>query len=465
MHTKRTKIICTIGPASETVKTLTELVKNGMNVARLNFSHGTYENHALIIKNLRAVSKKTGHPIAILQDLQGPKIRVSKLPEPVSIKKGQIVTIGKDFGIDFDFSKFVKPGHRILIEDGIMELVVKKVSGSNITCSVKTTGTIKSNKGINLPDTRITDRVMPEKDVQDLKFGLKQNLDFVALSFVRNAKDVMHLRGLIKKYLPQGMVAPQIVAKIELPEAVEKFQEILAVTDAIMVARGDLGVEVEESRVPVIQKMMIEKCRQSAKPVIVATQMLDSMIRNPRPTRAEVTDVASAVMDKVDAVMLSGESAFGDYPIESVSQMNRIIKDTESSKYVTAESCDYVGDAESTEVAKLCDSVAYLAESSNAKAIIAGTESGFTARFLSQPRPHVPITMLADSPTVVRQMMLLWGVTPILVTRFHKLLGFLEDAIKYTKKMGIVKKGDRVVLVTGNPTGRRVNLIEATTVK
>jgi pyruvate kinase len=465
MYTKRTKIVCTIGPASEDVKTLTKFVENGMNVARLNFSHGSYDNHAMIIKNLRTVSKKTSRPIAILQDLQGPKIRVSKLEEPVPITAGKTITIGKEFGIDFDFSKFVKPGHRILIEDGILELHVKKVVGTNIVCVVKTTGVIKSNKGINLPDTRITDRVMPEKDIKDLKFGLTQGLDFVALSFVRNAKDITHLRGLIKKNLPKGFIEPQIIAKIELPEAVEKFDEILAATDAVMVARGDLGVEVEESKVPIIQKMIIEKCRQSAKPVIVATQMLDSMIRNPRPTRAEVTDVAGAVMDKADAVMLSGESAFGSYPVEAVSQMNRIIIDTEESEYVTAESCDYLGDKESTEVAQLCDSVAYLAESSHAEAIIAGTESGFTARFLSQPRPHVPIVMLTKDETVVRQMNLLWGVTPVLVNTFDRVLGFLEEAVTVAKKLNIVKKGDKAVLVTGNPIGRRVNLIEAVTVK
>jgi pyruvate kinase len=465
MHTKRTKIICTIGPASESQKVLTDFVNNGMNVARLNFSHGTYENHAQIMKNLRAVSKKTGRPIAIMQDLQGPKIRVSELKTPVKITKGKTVTIGKDFGMDFDVSKFVKLGHRILIEDGILELKVKKVLGNNIICTAQTSGVVKSHKGMNLPDTRITDRVMPEKDVHDLKFGLVNNVDFVALSFVRNAKDVTHLRGLIKRFLPKGATPPQIVVKIELPEAVEKFSEILNEADVVMVARGDLGVEVEESRVPVIQKMMIEKCRAQAKPVIVATQMLDSMIRNPRPTRAEVTDVASAVMDKVDAVMLSGESAFGEYPVEAVDQMNRIIRDTEGSQYVTAESCDFIGDKESTEVAQLCDSVAYLAESSKARAIIAGTESGFTARFLAQPRPHVPILMLTDNATVTRQMLMLWGVTPVQVTKFKKVLSFLEDAIKYAKKLNVVKKGDKVVLVTGNPTGRRVNLIEAQTVK
>lgn len=457
---KHTKIIATIGPASESVKTLTSLVQNGMNVARLNFSHGTYDNHALIIRNLRTVSKKLKQPIAILQDLQGPKIRVSALEKPINITAGKTITIGRDFNMDFDVSKFVKAGHRILIEDGIMELRVKKVSGKNIICSVKTSGVIRSHKGINVPDTKITDRVMPEKDVADLKFGLSQGVDFVALSFVRNSADVKHLRSLIKKYNPKGQVEPQIVVKMEVPEGVENFDSILDSTDAVMVARGDLGVEIDESRVPIVQKMMIEKCRQAAKPVIIATQMLDSMIRNPRPTRAEVADVAGAVMDKVDAVMLSGESAFGKYPVESVSQMNRIIIDTEQSEYVTAESCEFMGDAESTEVANLADSVAYLAENVKTGAIIAGTESGFTARFLSQPRPHAPIVMLTDKPTVMRQMLLLWGVHPILVDRIDRVLPFLEKAVALTKKLKIVKAGDRVVLVTGNPIGRRVNLVE-----
>ena len=461
---KRTKIVCTIGPASDNVKTLTTFVKNGMNVARLNFSHGSYANHRLIMGNLRKVSKQLKSPIAILQDLQGPKIRVSSLKSPVTVKAGQVVIIGKDFKMDFNVSKHVKHGHRILIEDGLIELKVKRVGGGQIFCVAQSAGVIKSHKGINLPDTQITERVMPEKDVEDLKFGLENNVDFVALSFVRNAKDVLHLRGLIKKYAKNKHNLPKIVAKIELPEAVTKFDEILAAADCIMVARGDLGVEVEESRVPVIQKMIIEKCKAQAKPVIVATQMLDSMIRNPRPTRAEVTDVASAVMDKVDAVMLSGESATGAYPVEAVSQMNKIILETEKSGYVTAETTQFSGDKESSEVAMLADSVAYLAESCKASAIIAGTESGFTGRFLSQPRPHVPIVMLTDSEQVMRQLCMFWGVTPVLVNRIDKILPFLENAVKLTTKLGYVKRGQRVVLVAGNPIGRRVNLIELKTV-
>ena len=461
---KRTKIIATIGPASESTKVLSEMVKNGMNVARLNFSHGSYDNHSLIIKNIHSVSKKTGITVAIMQDLQGPKIRVSELKSPVTLKVKQTVVIGKDFTMDFDVSGDVKPGDRVLIEDGTIELSVKKVNGKNITCVVKTPGIIRSHKGMNFPDTKLKSRVLTAKDIQDLKFGLKNNVDFVAMSFVRHGKDIKTLKDLIAKNLPKGATAPKIVAKIEVPQAIENFDEILDEADCIMVARGDLGVEVPDSQVPTLQKMMIRKCQAAAKSVIVATQMLDSMIRSPKPTRAEVSDVAGAVVDKADCVMLSGESAYGKYPVEAVSEMNRIIIDTENSPY-TISLHRFQGDLHESRIAVFCDSVAYLAENINASAIIAATETGHTARFLSHPRPEVPIIMFSHNPTVIRQMQMIWGVESVLLPGANKVLEVLEKTLGAAKSRKLVKKDDVVVIVTGNPTGKRVNLLEVKTVK
>ncbi len=330
---KRTKIVATIGPASEKKSVLSKLIKNGMDIARLNFSHGSYENHAMLMRNIRAVAKQQHKKVTILQDLQGPKIRVAELSKPLTVKKNQTVAIGKDFDLDFDVSTTVKKGERILIEDGLIELKVIKVSKGLIVCKIVTGGVIQSHKGVNLPDSKITFPVITDKDVSDLQFGLKHGVNYVALSFVRDAKDLIALKKLIKKYLPARKKAPLVVTKIERPEAVKNFSKILKQSDMIMVARGDLGVEMPDWDVPIIQKDIIAKCRKAKKPVIVATQMLDSMIRNPRPTRAEVSDVANAVIDRADAVMLSGETATGKYPVEAVIEMRRIIEDTEASPY------------------------------------------------------------------------------------------------------------------------------------
>lgn len=330
---KRTKIIATIGPASEHKKILTGMIKNGLDMARLNFSHGSYENHQLLIKNIRATARKLHKRVTILQDLQGPKIRIAELSRPVIIKKNQIVVIGRDFSLDVDLSKSIKKGQRILVEDGLMELKVTGVKGQLISCKVVNGGRVESHKGVNLPDTKITFPILTDKDIADLQFGLKHGVDFVALSFVRDGKDITNLKKLIKKYLPSRKKTPLVIAKIERQEAIKNFNKILKQTDWVMVARGDLGVELPDYEVPVIQKDIIAKCRAAKKPVIVATQMLDSMIRNPRPTRAEVSDVANAVIDNADAVMLSGETATGKYPVEAVTEMRQIIEDTEASPY------------------------------------------------------------------------------------------------------------------------------------
>lgn len=475
---KRTKIICTIGPACESPKILNEMVKNGMNVARLNFSHGSYENHLQLIKTIREISQKQDKPIAILQDLQGPKIRISALEKPVQIKRGEQIVIGKHVDMDFDISRSVKKGERVLIEDGLMELVIHKVVPSalgskvhgKIYCKVVSGGVIKSHKGVNLPDSTITFPIITAKDTEDLKFGLKNDVDYIALSFVRDEKDIINIKKLIQRYLPKGKTAPKVIAKIERKEALENFDGILRESDAIMVARGDLGVEIADSLVPMIQKDLIAKCNNHAKPVIVATQMLDSMIRNPRPTRAEVSDVANAVIDHTDAVMLSGESASGDYPVEAVTEMRRIIEATESSPYddMPAEEFSKDLNLDDYKASLIASAVLRLAIGVDAQAIVGTSESGYTARFVSRERPHAPMLILTDRPKVYRQMALLWGIRPFYVesmAKFKNVEGLLTYFVSEAKKRKLVTKGEKVVLVAGNPLGERMNLVQAVTVK
>jgi pyruvate kinase len=467
---KRTKIIGTIGPASADPKVLEEMIKNGMNVARFNFSHGTHEEHAKLMANARLAAKKAKAPLAIIQDLQGPKIRVQELKHSVSVKTGQKVVIGEDFSLDFDISKSIKPGECILIEDGLIALKVRKITGRKIYCEAENPGEVKSHKGINLPDSQVKFPIMTDKDIKDLRFGLKQDVDFIALSFVRGKQDILNLRKLIKKYNPKDLEEPKIIAKIERREGVRNIDEILREVDAIMIARGDLGVEMSDSEVPVVQKNIIAKCIQAARPVIVATQMLESMSRNPRPTRAEVSDVANAVIDKADAVMLSGETSTGAYPVEVVKEMRRIIEATERSPYAHIRfkySEEHSTDPFEIRAAAIAESVYDLARKTQAKAIIGTTESGFTARFISHQRPRMPVIILTDRAKIYRQNCLYWGVTPLFVpnmTKLEDIEDLLEHFIEETKVMKLVKKNDRVVLVAGNPLGQRMNLVEVVTV-
>lgn len=457
---KSTKIVCTIGPSSEKIEVLREMAKAGMNVARLNFSHGTYENHALLMQNIRAVSKELGVPIAILQDLQGPKIRVDSKTELFSITAGQEVVIGRDFGLDFPIYDSVKPGERILIQDGLIQLKITKIEGELIYCEAINSGVVRKHKGINLPDSEINFPVLTEKDKKDLVFGLGADVDFVAISFVRTKEDVLQIKDLIAKQSASGAEFPLVISKIERPEAIKNIDEIINASDAIMIARGDMGVELPAEQVPIFQKDIIAKCLNQAKPVIVATQMLESMVGNPRPTRAEVSDVANAVMDHTDAVMLSEESAFGQFPLEAVKEMAAVIDTVEASKYA-GPACSYEGDASDKEVAAVAHSACELVVSNNAKAIIGLTESGLTARMLAHTRPNVPIFMLTDKPKVHRQLTLLRGVYPVLVPRYDSVMELLDKAVDEVKARGLVKIGDSVVLVTGRPLGGKANLLES----
>lgn len=318
-----TQIVCTIGPASESVSKLTALVKNGMRIARLNFSHGDYKSHAKLIKNIRGVSKKLKIPVLIMQDLQGPKIRVDELKKPITLKKNQTITIGKDFTIGVDISKSAKVGERVFIQDGLIQLHITKIGKDGVVCKALNGGKILSHKGVNLPDTKLTLPSLTKKDLKDLKWGLNKKFDLVAISFVRSVADIAFLKAQLKGVAKK----PKIVAKIEKPEAVKNIYSIIKSVDMVMVARGDLGVEIPEEKVPKVQRAIIKKCHTLKKPVIVATQMLESMVSSPRPTRAEVEDIADAVLEGASYTMLSEETAFGQYPVEAVAEMKKIIKE------------------------------------------------------------------------------------------------------------------------------------------
>ena len=462
---KKTKIVCTIGPTSQSIKALTDMVRAGMNVARLNFSHGDHQNHALLIKNIRAVAKKLNTTITIIQDLHGPKIRVLEMKDPINVKVGQQVVIGQDFSLDLDVMKSILPKQRILIEDGLIELEVQKIGKGKIYCIALSPGKIQSHKGVNLPRTKLKIPILTANDIVDLKFGLQHNVDYVALSFVRTVQDVRNLKKLINRYNPKNFDKPLVLSKIEKPEAVKNFDSILRESDAVMVARGDLGVEMPENQVPIIQKTIIQKCLRAAKPVIVATQMLDSMIRNPRPTRAEVSDVANAVIDQADCVMLSGETAFGKFPVKAVSEMARIIETTEKSTFLPAHK--HLSDKIVSKVEAVAEGVFDMAMHTYAKVIVGATESGFTAREVAHERPYRQhLVMLTPRPKTLQQINMIWGVQGFLVPEAKSFEGLTKEMIGLIKSKKLAKKGDKVVVVTGEPLGMKehLNLVEVKTV-
>lgn len=450
----RTKIVCTIGPASDAPATLRALIQNGMNVARLNFSHGSHAGHALAIKQIRAISKELDKPVAILQDLCGPKVRIGNVPEPgIRLEPDQtlILTNRPDaegpnkVGVSYhDLPAEVKKGDRILLADGLMEIVVEETSADEIVCKVITGGLLTSHKGINLPTRTLSAPALTAKDRDDLMFGLKQDVDFVALSFVRSVEDVQNVKEIIQK---AGKATP-VIAKIEKHEALKKIDAILDVADGIMVARGDLGVEIPLENVPNIQKMLIRKANRLGKPVIIATQMLRSMVAAPRPTRAEASDVANGVLDGADAVMLSEETASGDYPVEAVRYMGLIMAKAEE---------DYPFERYMKVIPKqdISAAVAYaacvLADQLKAAAIIATTRSGLTATTIARFRPRSKIIALSPDEAAVRRMTLYWGCIPC---DLHMAAGtdkMIEDAASAALDTGLVSAGDLVVITAGRP--------------
>jgi pyruvate kinase len=455
------KIVATIGPASESPEVLRKLIAAGLDVARLNFSHGSHEGHARIIGALREAAEAAGKPIAILQDLQGPRIRIGKLSGgPVLVEAGRALTLTTEEeagpeAIPVTYTHLpadVKPGDRILIDDGLIELAVEGTNARTVRCRVVIGGTIYPNKGMNLPGVAVSAPTLGEKDLQDLAFGLSHGVDYVALSFVRSPEDVTAARDYMKKY---GAEAP-LIAKIERPEAVERLDDIVAAADGVMIARGDLAVETSPEAVPLIQKRIIRACNQARAVVITATQMLESMTVHPRPTRAEASDVANAVLDGTDAVMLSGETAAGRYPVEAVQTMARIVEAAEAGQeWVThaAPSPSTSHPPAASFPAAVCAAGARAASETGAKVIVAFTETGTTARLLSKERPTVPILAYTPHEPIRRRMALYWGVLPRATratSNTDQLIRELERSLRDEKLAG---PGDRIVILLGAPVG------------
>ena len=459
---RKTKIVCTIGPASESIEKLVQLIEAGMNVARLNFSHGNHEEHAARIRNIREATEKTGKQVAILLDTKGPEIRTNNMEnDSIELTAGNEVTISMEevlgtpekFSITYEGLLYdVQAGSRILLDDGLIGLEVLKIDETKkeIHTKILNSGTLKNKKGVNVPGVSVNLPGITEKDEKDILFGIEQGIDFVAASFVRRASDVLEVRELLQQ---NGADYIQIIPKIENQEGVDRLDEILEVADGLMVARGDLGVEIPAEEVPLVQKDMIKKCNNAGKPVITATQMLDSMQRNPRPTRAEASDVANAIFDGTDAIMLSGETAAGTYPVEAVQTMHNIASRAETalnyrdiltrnSKVDRHNVTDAIG-----------ESVAHTALNLNAGAIITPTESGHTARMISKYRPKAPIIAVTSKEDVSRRLALVWGVYPQMGPKAETTDDMLQTAIDQSLESGIVSHGDLVVITAGVPVG------------
>lgn len=457
----RTKIVCTLGPATSTVETLVEMIEAGMDVARLNFSHGSHDDHLQMMNRVRQAAALTGEPVAILLDLQGPKIRTGRLKEPMELKNGDKLTItidemlGENNKVSTTYQHLpadVKTGDTILMDDGLLQFKVISSSEREVLVETVYGGTLKSNKGINLPGVSVSAPSLTEKDKEDLLFGIAHDIDYVALSFVRSAQDVVQLREFIIENIDKRKKLP-IISKIEKDEALKNIDAIIEESDGIMVARGDLGVECKTEEVPLAQKMIAKKANAAGKPVIIATQMLDSMIENPRPTRAEANDVANAVLDGADAVMLSGETSVGKYPVIVVQTMDTIIRRVEMEAKDKLYLEDEVG-AENDAVFKaLGRSACILARQINAAAIICFSHSGSTVKTISRYRPTAQVIGIADRERIQRRLNLIWGVRSLLIKSFE--VGETDTTIARVnltlKEMGYLKSGDHVVITAGIP--------------
>ncbi len=472
----KTKIVCTIGPASQSLKMLKQLVRAGMDVARLNFSHGSPEDHARTLEHLRIAATSTGEPITILQDLSGPKIRIGDLATPsvelmsksiVRITTANIVGDAQRISTNYQhLLRDVKSGDVILLDDGKIRLQVEQLKGREVICKVIVGGTLLPHKGINLPGVAVSVPSMTDKDKKDLLFGLEHDIDYVALSFVRTADDIKHLREFIVKHVKKGKKVP-VIAKIEKGEAIENIDSILAETDCVMVARGDLGVELPTEQVPMLQKLIVRKCNELGKPVIIATQMLESMIENPTPTRAEASDVANAVLDGADAVMLSAETSIGKYPVEAVTVMDRIVRTAEE------HIADDLYDLWTNRVKHLgmydaiSHSACLLARQTKAPTIVALTHSGATAASVAKFRPKARIIAVTDREKIVRRLNLFWGVRGVIVEDLKK---DTDVAFKMIRERllsdGYIKRGASIVTMAGIPLfeGHPTNTIKVDTV-
>ncbi|URR36869.1 pyruvate kinase [Thermosynechococcus sp. HN-54] len=450
---RRTKIVATIGPASRSRDVIQQMLAAGMNVARLNFSHGDYKDHAETIALLRQVANEAATPLTLLQDLQGPKIRVGQLPKgSIELVEGEQVNLvplaeeeTQGIGIDYPYlAEEAQPGMQVLLDDGLLELVVEAVTGQTVTCRVVQGGMLKSRKGVNLPDLNLRLPSLTDKDKQDIQFGIEQGVDIISLSFVRRAEDLWELREYLAAHGASDM---PVLAKIEKPQAVENLSAILGVADAIMVARGDLGVEMRVEKVPLLQKQIIRECNYRSIPVITATQMLESMIHNPRPTRAEASDVANAILDGTDAVMLSGESAVGAFPVQAVKMLARIAADVEPHLEF-----DNMPAYRNDETHALGEALTTITQILDLRAIACFTETGYTATIASGERVKPMIVAFTDRPRIYHWMNLLWGVKPILLETLPLTFeGMISVAENQLRERGIVTEGDKILILGGIP--------------
>ena len=470
MEMRRTKIVCTIGPATRNKKIIRKLIKAGMNVARLNFSHDTQECHGEAIRIIRETASNMKRSVAILQDIGGPKIRIGTIENgPVHLKPGQSFTIttrdvpGNTDAVSVSYSRLpedVQTGDTLLLSDGSLELSVKKVEQKDITCKVVVGGPLDSHKGINLPDRSISAPILSKKDLSDLAFGIDQGVDYVAISFVRNAGDVIR----VKDHMGNKEGAPRLIAKIEKHEALTCINEILPEVDGLMVARGDLGVEIPIEKTPGAQKRLIDHCNRAGKPVITATQMLKSMVESPRPTRAEVTDVANAILDGSDAIMLSEETAVGNYPIEAVRMMSKIAIQTES-EFPFDEWYKKYGEEALSPQKAVARSACRIAQGISAAAIITSTQSGSTTQMVSRYRPAQPILAMTPDRTTYRRLALIWGAVPLLIEETKSTDELEKISVEMARKQRLIKCGDQIVFTAGIPlnvTGT-TNLIKIAT--
>lgn len=461
--TRRAKIIATIGPASIGMDRLKQLVAAGMDVARLNFSHGDHEFHAETIRQIRQVSEETGKAITILQDLSGPKLRTGALinDQPIKLEEGKHITLtskplpvtAERIYVDYEaLPSDVKAGDRILLDDGSIELRVLKTTESEVHAEIVNGGMLGSHKGINLPGVVLSAPALSKQDLDDLAFGIEQGVDAVALSFVRRAEDIHTLRGAIAACCSERQDLP-VIAKLERPEAVARLDPIIEASDGVMVARGDLGVEVAPERVPSIQKEIIQRANEEHRIVITATQMLETMMEHPQPTRAEASDVANAVFDGSDALMLSGETAVGRFPIKAVETMERIILDAEKhmSKW-GKDTYNYILETEDDAVATT-HAARMLAHDRDVAAIAVFTRSGHTAKLMSSVRPRVPIWAFTPDPITYQRMALLWGVLPFLIPMAHSVEDMIEHVRQSSLTSGLARPGEQVVLVASLPIG------------
>jgi len=466
---RKTKILCTIGPASSSKEVLREMIKAGMNGARLNFSHGTHEEHRRNYENIREVSEELGKPIAIMQDLQGPKIRTGRLKtKEVFLKEGNILTIttrdilGDETILSTTYKPLpqdVKIGDKILLADGLVALEVIEKDTTEVKTKILNSGSIGEHKGINLPGVNVSAPAVTEKDLEDLKFGLELGVDYVALSFIRRASDLSEVRKIVNS--PGSDV--KLIAKIEKPEAIENIREILEISDGIMLARGDLGVEIPIENVPFVQKMLIQEANRAYKPVIVATQMLESMITNPRPTRAEASDVANSILDKADVIMLSGETAVGKYPVETVKMMAQIAKRADMTNPTVHTDFGMDGTAKTNPKITIASAVSHaachLADELDASAIVTFTESGSTAVYMSKYRPETRIIAFTTRAKTCNQISLLWGVNPFVLEYTADTSELIKKAEEFMLKNGCVNKGEIIVVTAGIPSGKGITNI------